>query len=101
MSKFYVGQRVRIVACAPGNCMERNVGRVGIITARWLPPFRYAIKHPESMFHEYWILDCCPTNPSGKSFGWLADHLSPATYDGNEKVSWSECLWQPTPERAA
>lgn len=100
MSKFRVGQRVRIVGCAEGNYMGRNIGKTGVIVRKWRASIRQWICG-ESRGGPYWIVDVAPVNDSGDPFGWAEKHLSPCAYDGNEKVSWSECLWQPTPERVA
>ncbi|KAF1009513.1 MAG: hypothetical protein GAK28_00151 [Luteibacter sp.] len=81
MSRFYVGQRVRIkyAYTAEG---EKCVGRQASILG---------------LFEDgrFWVdveSICCPNGGKWRAYG---DQLEPIT-DSYDKVEWSECLWRPT-----
>lgn len=86
MAKFFVGQRVRLVVCGPN-----HLGDTGTITALY-PPTRLP-------FFSGFLVDCDVAWDDGYPNPAMATSRLEPIYDGNEKTSWSECLWQPTPER--
>jgi hypothetical protein len=98
MSRFYVGQRVRILW---SNGWPELGGRAGVIVGR-------AFDRGLEGISEWRVApDCWGTHEAprvsscgGLHFAPCSDQLAPA-YDGNETVAWSECLWQPQPERVA
>jgi len=85
MAAFRIGQRVRIVRVeidfwalgkeATVACHESN-GKLGILVDGFRSP-----------------------HPSGECTVW-PDQIEPIQYDGNQLVSWSECLWQPEGQAA-
>lgn len=79
--KFNVGDRVRIVAF---DNLPRFLGTETAVTA-------ISYREPEGEICE---LDL--PNPFGWSErAWIrASYLVPI-YDGNDRVSWSDCAWQP------
>lgn len=96
MSKFYVGQRVRIVGAI--NLTQFN-GREATVVARvYSATARPGYEHGWALSIDHEVPP--PTNGARSWAPWQDYQLAPA-YDGNEKVSWSECLWQPSPERVA
>lgn len=75
MSKFFVGQRVRIVGCDT-QANRPLIGRESTVL------------HVGSMF-------CTLEQKGAQGHGrWAHYNLAPA-YDGNEVVSWESCKWQP------
>lgn len=84
MSKFYVGQRVRIVGCSPNNAARigRFIGTEGRIIAAAIPPCS-------------WFVDSAQKFPEGLLIAWQEKHLEPLTDPGREVVSWDECVWKP------
>jgi hypothetical protein len=82
MSKFYVGQRVRVVADGIG-------GATGLIGA-------------EGVVNE---LDCESEWGQGGQIGIEAggeddwcfepEHLEPLQPERNQTIAWSECVWKP------
>lgn len=84
MSKFNVGDRVRVIEA---NAVPEILGTVTTITNIGGP----CIWHPNC--HEIDIRD-----QDGCVLCGTADSLEPY-YDGHERVSWSECAWQPNKVR--
>lgn len=85
MSRFYVGQRVRIVRCIR---IENAsfVGREAVVTE----VRRFA--HWEG---DGYGLDICPITQSGIFHNcWSEEQLEPAT-DCYDKTTWDTCVWQP------
>lgn len=92
MSKFKVGDRVRIV----GADFDKTVIGTETTIVGYCAP-RHAADGKEG-----WFVDL-PTatgrfTPSGYRC-CQTYHLEPV-YDGNERVSWSSCVWQPSSVRA-
>lgn len=83
MSKFYVGQRVRVIRC---DLRPAFVGAETVITGR-----------AEFVDQSWRGGDSWWGYPVALADGFLppADYLEPILYDGNQTVEWSECLWQP------
>ena len=91
MRKFNVGDKVRI-ARSPD---QSRIGQTAQITGltpffekpgtRWLGIIKVGT--------EMCVLDLQAT-VSGFYVAYPHDYLEPV-YDGNKKVDWSECLWQP------
>jgi hypothetical protein len=79
--RFYVGQRVKIVEC-DNALMEAYVGTEHVIVAA------------SGQWPGSWILSGAQTTSSGRRCSWNESTLVPVE-DRNEKVSWSECKWQP------
>lgn len=82
--KFSVGQRVRIVK------VDRRTDLLGtetVITAIDRAGL-HEIDIPSDIDVDYW-----------PHFWCRAEQIEPI-YDGNEKVSWSECAWKPKKVRA-
>lgn len=90
--KFSVGDRVRIVRSdKPG-----KVGMISIVMALYVhkninPKTSWYNKIPAGT--EMCILDIRSEHP-GMKVGYPHDHLEPV-YDGNEKISWTDCVWKP------
>lgn len=84
MSRFYVGQRVRIVHSFDG----RYVGSETTITA--LNVVAYTPSGTADVGHEIDIRSWDGQRYVARP-GWLAPIVDP----GRQVVSWSECLWQP------
>jgi hypothetical protein len=88
MSKFRVGQRVRFV---------RATTKAGIpLVGKTMTIAMHASALQGAANSRDWALDS-GDGGLGVVYEW---QIAPA-YDGNEKVSWSEFAWQPTPERVA
>jgi len=86
MSKFYVGQRVRIVNAANRDlegveCFVLAIGDTGIDseTGAHFIGYRISALHPLNNQH------CC-------AYEW---QLEPLTDPGREVVSWEKCEWKP------
>ena len=87
MSRFYVGQRVRLVYVSK-------------------PENKHLVGMECSIVSVSTFIDGTPglglsITPLAKS-GWLAEPewVEPILYDGNQLVSWEECLWQPEGQAA-
>jgi hypothetical protein len=82
MSKFYVGQRVRIVGCDPGSSAKKLIGSQCRITR----PGRNCLGW------DMWSVDA-----DGGGFCFLESELEPILDPGREVISWSamEGLWVP------
>jgi hypothetical protein len=84
MAKFRVGQKVRVIHTKwPEN--GYLVGREGVVTG--FGPFDSVTTDIR-----------CELPGRGQDGVFGSEYLAPI-YDGYDKVSWSECLWQPTPEK--
>jgi len=84
MSAFRVGQRVRIVRVSkPVN--SHLVGLEARI-AELMPAVSGASLDCHHLAKEGWFI--------------LLENLEPILYDGNQLVSWEECLWQPEGQAA-
>jgi hypothetical protein len=86
MSKFYVGQLVRIVDYRYPGYVDGDptlVGKVATITA----------KDHDSLVHRRWFLDL-PSNRENRAVCPIEQILEPV-YDGDVPVAWSECAWRP------
>lgn len=86
MSRFYVGQRVRIVKCI---FKPEYVGQETTVV-RGL----HISRHPVTgeLFECYDVA----IDPE---FGPKPGYLEPLT-DSYDKISWSECIWRPSHEMA-
>lgn len=94
MSKFYVGQRVRVVFArtAEGRLF---VGKEATVTSVW-----YGIGYDSRTLRHGYGLDIRPVMHDGKAWiYWSDDQLEPAT-DSYDVVSWKDCVWQPEHLRA-
>lgn len=96
MATFRVGQRVRVTGCYAGASdwvvsrvgQETTIVEVGVLFPA--APGNLVTGYTVDMEHPEW-------GPVA-----FAEHqLEPIQYDGNQKVEWSECLWQPDRELAA
>lgn len=99
MSRFFVGQRVRILW---SKNYPELIGEQGEIVAQ-----ESGDPHPETGYIGDWVVapDCWGTHlvPGGKNrFSPREKNLAPV-YDGHEKTSWDAMkgLWQPSPEPAS
>lgn len=91
MSKFKVGDRVRVIAG------ERWRGVVCTII-RDLCRTNITLEDGNQITAMAYRVDIEPDKGfSGVSF--RPEYLEPY-YDGNDKVSWSSCVWQPSSVRA-
>ena len=91
MSRFYVGQRVRIVAAYTQRGIA-EVGKEGVITgvrsgSEYRGPAIYSLD-----ISPFELID-------GGTYGLGEDQLEPAT-DSYDVVSWKDCVWQPEHLRA-
>lgn len=85
MSKFRVGQRVR-VKCADTIRGRKFVGRVGTVSQ---------VERLPSWHRTAYGLDIMPIIHDGDSWlGWADYQLEPAT-DSYDAVSWDACVWKP------
>ena len=85
MSKFRVGQRVR-VKYAETPLGKTFIGKVGVVDAVEIRPW---------WKHTYHGLDIAPICYRGDGlFGWTEDQLESAT-DSYDVVSWDACVWKP------
>lgn len=82
MSRFFVGQRVRLVAVRESLHPGWLIGAEGRITAT---------KHRLAQKPYDWIvtLDC------GAVGAVLSMQIEPILPEGMKPVEWSKCLWQP------
>ena len=89
MSKFKVGDRVKVVS--PGS---RYHGYECTVSSA-LTPAKNPSGHGRTIKRGdlvHWL--DIPPQCGGICVIAKPEHLVPI-YDGNEKVSWSECVWQP------
>ena len=98
MSRFYVGQRVRILWSTG---WPELAGQEGVIVAA---ADGYMVAGARSQWivaPDAWGSHFSPREGTrgGGRFGPHSDQLAPA-YDGNQLVEWSECLWQPEGQAA-
>ena len=87
MSRFYVGQRVRIVGTNKP-VMAAHFGKEGVIVSA-------CPVYPAS-----WDVSGALFAADGVQCSWAEASLEPILYDGNQLVQWSECLWQPEGQAA-
>lgn len=85
MDKFRVGQKVRIIK-------SKHPERVGLIAT--ITQKRAWRKHLDGNLIFGYRLDLPPKNKSAKFCSYPEESLAPV-YDGDEKISWSECAWNP------
>ena len=85
MSKFRVGQRVR-VKYAETIHGKRHVGKECVVTqVERLPSWTWTA----------YGLDVSPIIHNGEAWlGWADDQLEPAT-DCYDKTEWDQCVWKP------
>jgi hypothetical protein len=87
MAKFYVGQRVRIVATDTKHAgRETVITKAGVLVegnSAWPSYLGYEVAIP------------CTVNPDYRWCVFEPQDLEPILYDGNQLVSWDACLWQP------
>ncbi|MGE7136014.1 hypothetical protein ACQKIE_00075 [Luteibacter sp. NPDC031894] len=83
MSRFYVGQRVRVIRVRdPDPECQAVLGAEGVVNAL----------NVENKMDEWGNVGVTIDGDSGWCF--LPSDLEPAT-DANDKIEWSECIWQP------
>lgn len=80
MSTFRIGQRVKLTRLSPNGDGSVPIGACGSIK----PMHRDCYKDHTVQFDGFLYLS--------QVDGWQLEPL----YDGNVKVEWSECVWQPT-----
>jgi hypothetical protein len=101
MSRFYVGQRVRIKW---SNRWPELAGREGQIVGAGGPTLGpYAGKPGWVVRPAGWFSACSPTPDDDGGFSRFCPieaQLEPILYDGNQLVSWDACLWQPEGQAA-
>lgn len=85
MSRFYVGQRVRIVGCGEGSRASRFIG----VSCRITDAAQNVLGW------DMWGVDV----DEGR-WCFLESELEPILYDGNQLVEWDACLWQPEGQAA-
>lgn len=106
MSRFYVGQRVRILWSLTWPELDGNTGVIFAPASHGKTPDGVPMEYAGDwlVVPDAWPDGYCPTEATkGGGRMWFcpdSEQLTPA-YDGNEKVSWESCLWQPSPERVA
>lgn len=88
--KFNVGDRVRII--------KRDSSRYGLVTTvtavRTNATLLMGMSRTKVVVPVAYAVDLNPINPLATWCGYQPEYLEPI-YDGNEKVSWSSCAWQP------
>jgi hypothetical protein len=91
--KFYVGQRVRIKWSAK----PERVGMHATVTSglTWINHHDHGLV----LCHCIAIDGIGEWNTNGTVISYLPQNLEPV-YDGDQKISWSECVWQPKKETA-
>jgi hypothetical protein len=100
MSRFYVGQRVKVVRSTEGcrgrgerpHIVANGVGRTGVIAG--------TMSHPNVGFHPHGDYDVSIRLDTGELGMCPSVCLEPIT-DSYDKVEWSECLWRPQHEEQA
>lgn len=94
MSRFYVGQRVRVVRSArglPGDrgkpiLAEAPIGRTGTVAG--------TMGSPNAGFNPRGAFDTSLRLDTGELGMCPSICLEPAT-DSHDKIEWVECIWQP------
>lgn len=92
--KFSVGDRVRIV-----HPQSDKYGQVHTVVRVRTNATLIVNNGPEITVPVAYEVDAEPTHPEAKWCGYQPHHLEPY-YDGNEKTSWSDCVWKPAGVRA-
>jgi hypothetical protein len=95
--KFQVGDKVRIIkAHRPGRIGTIATVLTALGPGRFTPDSGwYGLLEQGTLMHD---LDLRPDH-KGHVVAYPPDYLEPY-YDGNEKTSWSECVWQPRQVKA-
>lgn len=78
--KYKIGQRIRLIHTNNRHDMKNAEG---VILSSHMYPM-YVIDYPGHKL-----------SPGKKRFISHHDEIEPIKYDGNKKVSWSDCLWRP------
>lgn len=87
MSRFYVGQRVRLVGKWRGVTSDPSGSEAEIV----MGPGAYIGRTTKEIYT--WVV----VTTDGKPIVANSCDLEPIT-DSYDKVEWSECLWRPTQE---
>ena len=87
MSRFYVGQRVRIVKAV----YEENIGREAVIKEFKFSPKGHICTNGDLLPFDS---DVEITMDNGQHRSSHTSMLSPIT-DTYDKTSWDECMWKP------
>jgi hypothetical protein len=94
MAAFYVGQRVRIVRVKSyPEVLGREAVITGFVSDAWDGEREYAGWQLD--FKVQKIKSVAPALYVARP-----SDIEPILYDGNQLVSWSECLWQPEGQAA-
>jgi hypothetical protein len=91
MSRFYVGQRVRVIASTN---YPKLIGCEAVVDGF------YEGRDEEGEYRSDWVELDISGHPSAQ--GWICtpDEIEPIT-DSYDKVEWSDCLWRPQHDEAS
>jgi hypothetical protein len=97
MSKFYVGQRVRIRWCLS---WPELAGAEGVIVGRKTCTDLKTWKLMDwEVAPDAWGDSSAPGS-CGRYFAPSSDQLEPLQPERNQTIAWSECVWKPEHMRA-
>lgn len=88
MSRFYVGQRVRLVRCVYD---RRNVGREALVKSNYFRPKGTITSLGPLLYDTHYIVTC---SGNGEEFIVAEWQLEPIT-DSYDVTSWDTCVWKP------
>lgn len=96
MSRFYVGQRVKILW---SNGWPELAGQAGTIIGKDDTGGGLTGRSEWDVAPDCWGSNVAPRKSyrGGTEFGPSSDQLEPL-YDGNQLSTWDKCVWRPSPE---
>lgn len=91
MSKFRVGQRVRLIKSLKGKYVGLEATITSGLHSSPIANLGFEVQHN---LYSLDIEGKGPISPQGHTWAAPESWLAPV-YDGWDKISWDECIWRP------